>query len=443
MNRFVCFTFVVSAALLAEATPSVSNVAIAQDVSTKTVTVTYSLGAESAIVTAEFLAGGLPLEEKYCRSVRGDVNKFVDKAGKACSFVWDPPTDMPSADVSCRVTAWATDAPPWYMAVDLVKAKTVNFYPSAETVPGGVTNDIYKHSKLLMRKIPAAGITWRMGSPTDEPHRFSTQGCEETPHLVKLTKDYYLGVYPLTQRQITCVNTLAMSQTTYERCWSYPANYRIVWGRLRGLTLPDSRKVDWPNTGRLEVSDDSWLRQLWTVTGCAWFDLPTEAEWEYACRGGTSTARPDGNDAYALRHGSWCKETAEDYMAGIIDVPGAVRNGDRSKQFEPVGLFDPNGWGLYDMLGGVREIVLDKFGKTVADDADPNAVQVDPRGPSTDWLDPYSFTMRVVRGCQYDFGYAFARSSSRDWARDQRNGQATDLFDVGARLWCSAELNFK
>ena len=93
------------------------------------------------------------------------------------------------------------------MVIDLDGTKTRRFYPDADRIPLGVTNDVYKTTKLVMRRIRASGIRWRMGSPISENGRTAFQttywtsatGTKvitgqvlEVPHYVTLTNDYYI-----------------------------------------------------------------------------------------------------------------------------------------------------------------------------------------------------------------------------------------------------------
>ena len=84
--------------------------------------------------------------------------------------------------------------------------KLRSYLASAEFVPGGVTNALYKTTKLLLRKIPAKGVEWTMGSTKSETQReldgFSAAEIgREATHQVVLPNDYYIGVYEVTQAQ--------------------------------------------------------------------------------------------------------------------------------------------------------------------------------------------------------------------------------------------------
>jgi uncharacterized protein (TIGR02996 family) len=192
-----------------------------------------------------------------------------------------------------------------------------------------------------------------MGSPPDEDHRYDNEGpC----HLVRITRPFYMGVYPVTQEQFRAVTGLSPSHYT---------------GQGRPV---DS--VDWNQAEEFCIRASEVLgREV---------RLPTEAEWEFACRGGTTTMYHTGNGDQAMRRAGWCSRTS----------PGSARG------TRPVGQFLPNPWGLYDMHGNVREWCLD------GERAFSLAAQVDPVGPS-------SGTGRMVRGGSWYYTAEDCRSASR------------------------------
>jgi len=135
------------------------------------------------------------------------------------------------------------------------------------------------------------------------------------------------------------------------------------------------------------------------------FRLPTEAEWEYACRAGTKTAFHYDNEL-------------DTFMANF-DGNHPYINGERGQFREttvPVGQFRPNAWGLYDMHGNVREWCLDWYGNY-------------PVGPVTDPTGPRSGSLRVLRGGSWYTNAWRCRSASRG-----RIGAGVCLNDLGFRL---------
>ena len=390
---------------VAAAVPEVSNVNL--DADARRVNVTYTLTGAPAIVTAMFLTNGVPVDS--VTALGGDVNRLVTNLTGTCSFSWVPECSWPGhrikdGSLSVHVTAWSTNCPPDYMAINLTVTNAVFFYERAADVPGGVTNELYKTEWLLMRKIPAAGVVWHMGSPMGERNR----STNEVQHLVMLTRDYYIGVYMVTQRQYKLFanavpNNKSNSDATFPDHWIYPVN-ALTYTALRGSTHT------WPQDGH-QVTADSAMGKLRGLTGIDSFDLPTEAEWEYACRAGMYTATYDGrDDATLLTNLCW-------YSAN------SAVNG--SNAMHPVGLKLPNAWGLYDMYGNTMERCLDWFGMYQNTDG----ISVDPSGP-------LSGTTRVDRGGSLDHNSTKARSAARD-----SNAETSTSYYNGLRVKCATALS--
>ena len=188
------------------AVPVVDNVSMTQLPGTRMVKIDYTLtGTEDAIVTVSIETNGIALPDSALTKLSGDVCKVV-QPGTGKSIIWDAGADWPenaTTTAKAKVTAWSTNAPPLYCVVDVVGGANAQSYPvyyyvSADAVPGGVTNYIYKTVKILMRKIPPTGAEgFLMGSPDTETGR----GGDETWHDVVLTKAFYIGVYEMTQSQ--------------------------------------------------------------------------------------------------------------------------------------------------------------------------------------------------------------------------------------------------
>lgn len=358
-------------AALAGTLPGVSGVGISQDGETRLVTVVYTLSAD-AVVTASFetnVTGDVwaPIGGEHQWLMSGDVNRLV-AAGDG-TFIWQPSKKNSWAGhlleenrLRVVVTAWDPDNPPLYMAADLRMKNRVLYYPDEASVPGGVQDRIYKTAYLLMRKVPAANVTWTMGSFRER--------VEGTPplHRVRLTENFYLGVYELTQRQWFNVtgttNTFIVGNTAntlYRATTADHADHEVCpmdhfrWVDLRGTDK--GRK--WPlGDDPYAVDDGSFIAKLRDHTGLQ-FDLPTETQWEFAARAGTMTSYCYGSD-----------EPLEEY--------GALASGGAKG---PVGSCKPNRWGFYDINGNTVELCLDNFSTTKKD---ASVVYVDPMGSETD-----------------------------------------------------------
>ena len=344
--------------------PRLTLVSVAQDAATRRVTAEYEL-AEPAIVTLDVLTNGVSIGAANVTHAYGDVNRVVG-AG-AHRLHWQAERSWPgfifSDDtVAVEVTAWATNAPPDYMVVDLVVNKGERtYYTAAEQLPdGGLKNDRYKTDYLVMRRIPAAGKTFRMGSPADEPGRRPN----EILHYVTLTNDFYMSVFELTQGQYkNVVGEVNPQNTKYGFCATRPLDW-LVYDRFRGV------KKRWPRDGHA-VDPGSSLGVFRSVLKLPTLDLPTEAEWEFACRAGTLSARYDGSE----------------FPASVAEMAWL---GEDRKCPHDVGMLKPNGWGLYDMYGNVDEYCLDYYAEGLAYGAVGSTVLA-PRGPN-------SGMERVIRG---------------------------------------------
>jgi sulfatase modifying factor 1 len=217
--------------------------------------------------------------------------------------------------------------------------------------------------------------TFQMGSPEDEKNRKEN----ETQHEVTLTQGFYLGKYEVTQEQWGKVMGTTPS-------------------RLKGPSLP-VESVSWNDAMKLCEK----LTQMEKVAGRlpeGWvYSLPTEAQWEYACRAGTTTA----------------------YFFGDSITPKQANNGNIGKT-TPVGTYPANAWGFHDMHGNVWEWCSDWYGDY------PSGSAIDPVGPSDG-------SKRVSRGGSWFHNGRFMRSANR--------GRLTPVtrfnLDLGFRLSLQTE----
>ena len=269
---------------------------------------------------------------------------------------------------------------------------------------------MYKTDYLLLRKVPAAGVVWRMGMANCPQNRQDLGYC----HKIMLRKDYYIGVYEITQCQWWRVYGGGMSTSFHdinnENAEIFPQPW-AYWSQIRGAY--DS--YPWPAEAGHErdVDPNSYLGKLRVRTGIGSFDLPTEAQWEYACRAGTGTLFANGGD------------TQNDFnLMGWDSVnwnDGAVPD----TRVHAVGLKRPNNWGLYDMHGNVVELVLDWYADI--DVATSDTVSVDPIGPSTG-------DNKVWRGGHTWVNWEVCSSSNRS----QKNTPANSNVILGFRPVCDA-----
>lgn len=318
-----------------------------------------------------------------------------------------------------------------YMIVDLQTGEIA--YSESVVGTSERWDDEYKQSKLVLRRCPAGSFV--MGSPIDELGRQSTptsylpynelQGgvykdTREKQHLVKISKPFYIGVYEVTQRQLQYLfdndrqKILAMTYFTNETCYARRpvdhVNYSQICGATLGAKFPNGNEVD----------EGSILYKLRQLTGVN-FELPTEAQWEYAARAASETAYYNGAATIENARLIGC--------CGRGQVPEQSRNCDTVSGTCEVGQFEPNAWGLFDTCGNVMEWTRDWATFIVREE-----YQVDPTVPEEerfkwDWR-PYS---RSLRGGAYN---SSGVSESRSSARGQNTpGVTTEIYGrFGFRL---------
>ena len=237
-------------------------------------------------------------------------------------------------------------------AVIVVKVRTPDGTPAA---PAEITNSIGMKLKLLK---PGR---FTMGSPEEEEGRYDNQGPQ---HEVEITKTFYMGTYPVTMGQFAAFVTDDGYQTDAEKDGT--GGYGLNLATAKGEQKPE---YTWRHHSFNQGDDHPVVLVSWNdaTAFCAWlsnkegktYELPTEAEWEYACRAGTTTR-------------FWCgdKDASLQGNANVADAsfkekcPGhdGVAWADGYAFTSPVGSFKPNPWGLYDMGGNVWQWCADDYG---------------------------------------------------------------------------------
>jgi len=264
--------------------------------------------------------------------------------------------------------------------------------------------------------IPKGSFT--MGSPVDEAGREDHEGPQ---HEVRL-EQFYL---------CTKETTIELFLAYYQETVSAKRDFIEVQEAKKDTEQQGKDEVD-AITGPTPVYGDMTMGyeethpamgMTWhnAMTFCRWlsmktgkkYRLPTEAEWEHACRVGTTNIFGVGNDSSGLKDFAWYEANAD-------------------SETNPVGKKKPNAWGLYDMSGNVREWVFDFYSPTAYKEAAKKNPAVNPKGPK-------SGKVHVARGGDYSSSVEALRSAARSFEEDWwRSGDP----QIPKSIWWLPEMDF-
>jgi len=408
--------------------PNVSNVTLLQPKGLRTAVVSYQTDGPG-IATFQLKTNGVDIcHSEVVRTVTGDINVFLS-AG-TYSFTWDAKRDFPEqllSNLTVKVTLWATNNPPQYCAVNLVEQNgqyPVRWYGKETEVPFSVNHNWWKRDWLLLRKIPSTeGQFVAIGAPPGEVGRDNTRDIQRS---IRITKPFYMGVFAVTQRQWEMIYGDRPSHFNNPNCYEERPVERVTFNSVRGTA---EAGFDWPNNG-YAVAPTSFMGLLRARTGgILEFDLPTEAQWEYACRAGTYGAWNNGTDiANATSDPNLDLLGRYRYNVGYLNAGASVPAAGCTDEngTAKVGSYLPNAWGLYDMHGNVWEHTLDWL---VSSGGTPSLAGDDPAGPLTG-------TARTCRGGGWS-------SSSGDCRSARRGSGAPSSVQnyIGLRVIARAELS--
>lgn len=263
-------------------------------------------------------------------------------------------------------------------------------------------------SAYKTKMVPIQGGSFMMGSSDKEKNRKADEGPQRKVNI----SPFWMAAYEVTRDEF---DAFFKDETTSEN------------SEVDAITRPSPQYIDlsW-GMGKEGGYPANSMQQFTALMFCKWlynktgifYRLPTEAEWEYACRAGTNTAYYFGDDPKDLPDYAWYKNNSKE-------------------KFQKAGQKKPNAWGLYDMLGNVMEWTLDQYDEKTLSNINDNAT--DPMVPFTTQQYP-----KVLKGGAYTDNAATLRSAAKvasnlDWnKRDPQIPQSkwwlTDAPFAGFRI---------
>ena len=285
--------------------------------------------------------------------------------------------------------------PEAYMIIDVSGGPSATVYPTtfANRPPAGgfSANDEYRGNKIVLRRIHPG--SYMAGSRSDEAGHNPVGQGDETQHRVVISRPFYIGIFEITQQQYA--NVMGKNPSKY--AGPYRPVESVIYTTIRGGNWPTTTSPG-ANTFMDMLlqkckSKDSSGAYTEAVEG---FDLPTEFQWEYACRAGMAGAFNTTNE--------YNNADAVEQVAQLKLLGRYKSNGGESEYHTIVGSYLPNQWGLYDMHGNVSEWCRDWYqGDVLA-----LAQFVDPEGPE-------SGPGRASRGGAFSNPVGPCRSAFRDY----------------------------
>ncbi|MEQ8790642.1 MAG: formylglycine-generating enzyme family protein [Pirellulaceae bacterium] len=260
--------------------------------------------------------------------------------------------------------------------------------PYEATIPGG---------DVKYQMLPIPGGTFKLGSPADEAKREKSEG----PQVEIAVEPFWMGVYEITWGEYKQYMDMCDAFSGFQTHKMRPVTDE---NKLDAVTAPSNlydptftfQSGSHPRQPALSMSQfaakqyTKWLSLLTS----RFYRLPSEAEWEYAARAGTTTAYSFGDDADKLDDYAWYFDNADD-------------------RTHKVGEKKPNPWGLYDMHGNVAEWVLDAYNEDGYTHIKGDKAKA---SDAVNW--PTKLFPRVVRGGSWDFDPEQLRSAYRHPSSD-------------------------
>ena len=443
MIVFVCCAVVAGAALPGNGGYSISGVtAVSQQPWDRRVIVNFTVtppadAPPDGILRLEVIASN-GVDRVYVSDVSIYGGNYCTASGPQ-TLVWDPAVDhagVALSDVTFHIAVAETNVVSTpYLSVHLADGK-IAYHGMAIT--NSIANKRFLTDYMVFRRIPATTSdawkaisggkeTFTFGATSNDcarSYKITSDFIKEQPREVKLTHDFYLAVYQMTIGQLETLGFKQRENWANNQRWNqtygfayFAATMGLTYDFLRGAET--TSQYNFPAT--TEVAPDSLVGVLRERTGLN-FDLPTEAQWEYACKAGNTNS-------------FWFMETDE--LPSLATMTNRVRS-------PYVTRFPPNAWGLYAMVGCCHQWTT-TLGRTT-DNSSLNAWDnnnyviydegaVDPVGPVPSYNVPY----RIVRGSHFTIVDDALSTMRRIYRTAYRYPQKTDVSAtekqvMGARL---------